>query len=374
MRNISIVVGLGCGDEGKGTVVNSLCIDPENTLVIRTIGGHQCGHMCIYDKIRHIFSNFGSGTLKGVPTYWTEYCTVDPVAVIKEGQVLIEKGIIPKIIYNANAMVTTPFDIIHNINTDSKKGHGTVGVGFGATIQRNEDHYHLNVRDLQFSKIRDEKLKKIMDYYHYITPLNSKAQEYYNNFIEACDMFIQRYTVVENFSQLEADDKDLIFEGGQGIMLDQDYGFFPNVTRSYTTSKNIMEFMHNNDLNGNYICTYYVTRAYQTRHGNGYMTNDGLPTNYIKINPNETNVDTGQQGIFRKAVLDLDILKYALSCDKIYNNSLKRLVITCLDQIIGDKIPITKENNFFMATPKEIGQWLNIQIIKCNDEKGFKLY
>ena len=177
MRKIIIVVGLGFGDEGKGMTVNSLCSDPNNEMVIRMSGGQQCGHTVVTDKIRHVFSSFGSGTLKGVPTYWSEYCTVDPMSVIKEGNKLIEQGITPKIIYNANAMITTPFDVVQNIIVDLNKGHGTVGVGFGATIQRNESHYRLNVRDLYFSKIRDEKLKNILKYYGYTTPLNTKAQK-----------------------------------------------------------------------------------------------------------------------------------------------------------------------------------------------------
>ena len=129
--------------------------------------------------------------------------------------------------------------------------------------------------------------------------------------------------------------------------------------------------------------TYYVTRAYQTRHGIGYMTNADLPISYIKINPNETNVDTGYQGTFRKSVLDLDLLKYALSCDKYYNSdwSPKKLVITCCDQVDEKKnksdeyqIPLTKENKTLCLTPKEIGEELNVfKTIPCDSEKGFLL-
>ena len=115
-----------------------------------------------------------------------------------------------------------------------------------------------------------------------------------------------------------------------------------------------------------------VVRAYQTRHGNGYMSNEGISTKYIKPNPTETNVDTGNQGTFRKSVLDFDLLSYAISCDRQHNTFYdKKLVITCLDQIDGDKIPITKGNELHLATPKEIGQWLNIPVITSNSDEGF---
>ena len=81
---ISVIIGLNYGDEGKGATVNALCNNPLTDLVIRFNGGHQCGHTVVYKNLRHIFSNFGSGTLKGVPTYFSEYCTVNPLAVKKK--------------------------------------------------------------------------------------------------------------------------------------------------------------------------------------------------------------------------------------------------------------------------------------------------
>jgi adenylosuccinate synthase len=374
MNRICIVVGLGFGDEGKGATVNALCSNqPSGSLVVRFNGGHQVGHTVRVGDLLHAFSNFGSGSLQGVPTYWTEYCTVNPVAVIKEGLALLEKGIIPKVYYNANAMVTTPFDIVTNIVSDSKLGHGTVGVGFGTTIKRNEEFHHLYVRDLLFPAIRDAKLKAIMNYYGYTTPLNAISQKNYDNFIDACTQFIEKYDVVENFKQLDRWGDDLIFEGGQGILLDMEYGFFPHVTRSYCTSRNAMEFIRNNGLSDKSIETYYVTRAYQTRHGNGPMTNEGMDISYITPNPKETNVDTGYQGIFRRSVLDYDLLKYALRCDLHHNpDSKKTIVFTCLDQVKESLIPVTKQGVLQSLYPTQLANWLGIFNVKVsNSDKGF---
>ena len=375
MNKNSIIIGLGFGDECKGMTVNSICKDSDNEMVIRFNSGHQCGHTVVYKGINHVFASFGSGTLKGVPTYITEYCTVYPIAIIREAKALLENGITPKIYFNVNAMVTTPFDIVQNHNVEAKNNHGTVGVGFGTTIQRNDDHYHLYVRDLFFPKILEAKLKNILNYYHYVTPLNSKSQQRYDEFINACKEFVATYNVINGFKQIpKVRNKDLIFEGGQGIMLDQEYGFFPNVTRSYTTSRNAMEFIQKNNLNTRKTQTYYITRAYQTRHGNGYMSNESMDISYIKPNPDETNGDSGYQGIFRKTVLDLNLLLYALSCDSYYNPySDKILVITCLDQINDQtQIPITANNELLKLTPDEIGNFLNISnVISCNSEEGF---
>jgi adenylosuccinate synthase len=378
--DISIILGLGFGDEGKGATVNSLCTDHLNTLVIRFNGGHQVGHTAVHNNIRHPFSNFGSGTLKGVPTYWSEYCTVNPLAVLKEGNVLREQGVIPIVFYNSNAMVTTPYDILYNLSNNTILNHGSVGVGFGSTIQRNEDLYHLYVRDLQFPAIRDEKLRQIKKYYFdktgNIQLASKKMNELIEEFKSACDDLVKRFSIVGTRHEVLAllnSGWNLIFEGGQGIMLDQNYGFFPHVTRSNTTSKNAIEIINNYVTEIYILDTYYITRAYQTRHGNGFMSNEGRDISYIKINPNETNVDTGSQGIFRRTVLDLDLLKYAVNCDKCHNSlaSDNHLVITCMDHV-GDKIPATKEGIFKNFIPLEVGAVIGVRdVILSNSDKGF---
>jgi adenylosuccinate synthase len=377
MSNVFIIIGLGFGDEGKGITVNSLCKNPLTTLVVRYNGGHQCGHTVVYKDIRHVFSNFGSGTLKGIPTYWTEYCTVDPKAVLKEGDVLRAQGIKPMIYFDANAMITTPYDIYLNLRDLQNITHGTVGVGFGTTIQRNDDHYHLYARDLLFPKIRDEKLRIIHHYSFSKLDSGLISDSRLDNAIEefklACDDLVNRFKIVDNFNQIpEILTKELIFEGGQGIMLDMDYGFFPNVTRSNTTTKNARALIEKWQIKSPIIKVFYVTRAYQTRHGNGYMTNEGLNTSYIKENLLETNINHGSQGIFRKSVLDLDLLKYALSCDA-YNstNIQSHLVVTCLDQV-PEKFPITIDGELHNFDYEQIKESLDIwNVIPSYSDKGF---
>ncbi len=371
MKNIKICLGAGFGDEGKGATVNSLISHPNNTVVVRFNGGHQVGHTVVHNNIKHPFSNFGSGTLKGVPTYWSEFCTVNPMAVLKEGNILRNYGLKPELILNYNTMVTTPYDIYENIRDNQNLNHGSVGVGFGKTIQRNADNYHLYVRDLQYSKIRDEKLKLIAGYYGF--DINHPSiKSTVDEFKSACDDLINRYAIINDLNYLHFYD-NFIFEGGQGILLDMDYGFFPNVTRSNTTSKNAFELIKQlKNLDG-FINTYYITRAYQTRHGNGYMSNEDLDSSFIKTNPDETNKNDGHQGIFRKTVLDIDLLDYAIVCDKLHNQSHKyNLVITCLDQV-PQKFPVTNNNILIDCDYNKIGNLLGFtkkQIFTSYSDKG----
>ena len=85
----SAVVGLGFGDEGKGLVTDYLCSkNPGSTLVVRTSGGHQVGHTACRDGYKHMFANFGSGTLLCCPTYWDKRCTFEPTGFVKEHGIL----------------------------------------------------------------------------------------------------------------------------------------------------------------------------------------------------------------------------------------------------------------------------------------------
>jgi adenylosuccinate synthase len=362
-ENASIVLGTLFGDEGKGAFVNFLAKQAQKPLIIRFNGGHQVGHTVVLeDGTRHVFSNFGSGTLQGAPTFWSKYCTMSPTGVKREAEELHKRNIHPIVIYDANAMVTTPFDILRNRNLEGALNHGSVGVGFGQTIQRNEDMYHLYVRDLWYPAIRDAKLQNIINKYynHNFDPnedqQNAATRKLYNEFIEACDFVVKNFSI-SNDGLRGLQDCDWIFEGGQGIMLDMDYGFFPHVTRSNTTAKNAVALIkeYRPEL---FIKTFYMTRAYQCRHGNGQMTNEHLDTSYIIDNPDETNVDGGFQGAFRKSVLDIDMLQYAINCDIHENPKSQRiLVVTCLDQV-PPTFPVTRETNVFEIGWKEIVQYI----------------
>jgi len=160
-----------------------------------------------------------------------------------------------------------------------------------------------------------------------------------------------------------------IFEGSQGLLLDQHIGFFPHVTRSNTGTKNILEMCDDPEL-------YLVTRAYQTRHGNGPMTNSSTPHNVVD-NPLETNVSHKFQGEFRKSILDISMLKYGMSRDEgIVNSKKKTLVITCCDHIDGD-FQYTIEGKIYSHQTKEefgaaIADYLGVASVFTIDDPAFE--
>lgn len=307
----SVVIGLGFGDEGKGLVTDWLCRQKESPVVVRYSGGHQVGHCVRTETEKHVFSNFGSGTLAGAPTIWNAK-TIDPVGFCNEYEDIKEFN--PKIIINPKCPVTTPWDKMANIFNNSKTNHSTIGVGFGTTIEREEKHYHLYFGDLFYPEIFKHKLDMITQYY--TTNYNVIKYVELKEFLDACEKII---TLVETHT---ISGKNYIYESSQGLMLDMEYGFFPYVTRSRLGTQ---------ELNVTFNTEYYlVTRGYQTRHGNGPCEK----SEYTPNNIDETNHNNDFQGEFKTRVLDLDTLLYAIKIDdNIRESRKKNLVITCLDQM-----------------------------------------
>lgn len=346
MKKSFIVVGLGYGDEGKGLVTDYLCSLYPQALVVRFSGGHQAGHTVVSSTgQRHVFSSFGSGSLRGNPSYWSRYCTFNPSALIAEYQSLIALGASPTLFIDALAMVTTPYDIAYNRAVEHINNHGSCGVGVGPTIERNslDVPYKCFAQDMLYPVVMKHRLEIIHQYYQNKAKADGRSGllDAYLAFVAELDLSLffdhveqtlQKVIIVseqEIFSRFET----VIFEGSQGILLDQEYGFFPHVTRANTTSKNAMALISQHDLGDPQV--YYITRAYLTRHGNGPMANEGSCLPLINTEK-ETNIQNDWQGNFRRSILDIDMINYALQCDANYTaNVSKHLVVTCLDQLQG---------------------------------------
>ncbi len=342
-----VVVGALFGDEGKGLVTDFICSRVEKPLVIRYSGGQQAGHTVVLDGKSHVFSNFGSGTLRGAPTYWAPTATFDPVGMMKELKILLAMGLFPKLFIDERCPMTTPYDKMHNRALNLKNGHGTCGVGVGATIERQEKLHSLTAGDLGSQFVFETKLEAVRKYYDSIYENKMKVRnkgvvttlvttnpniepvsldDFYGALAEMLSS--PHVTIVPRIPHGSAYDSR-VFESSQGLMLDPGIGFFPHVTRIPVGVPHVLD-MHPDPT------AFVVTRAYTTRHGNGPMPNDGLPHN-IKDNPAETNVNNRWQGEFRRGLLDVDVLKYAIGRDGFLRNTSKRvLVVTCLDHVQGD--------------------------------------
>lgn len=329
------VIGVGYGDEGKGATVNYLS-RPSST-VIRFNGGAQAGHTVVHNGLRHVFSHFGSGTLKGAKTHLSRFFVCNPLGFINEYKCLIKNKIEPQISVDQNSYVTTPYDIYVNREIEKKRGnnrHGSVGIGFGETIERSERGFPLFVRDLLDEKLLWEKLKDISHYY-FNRFIHLDLGAHFNDrwfplheFVEECQLFLNHINIIDD-EEIIKKEKDIIFEGAQGLMLDPEYGTMPYCTRSNCGLKNIIQLIGNTPLD-----IYYVTRPYTTRHGVGPLPYEcSKPYDNIIDHTNEPNL---YQGPLRYAPLNIgDISRVVQSDVSKLPNDLSHIygVMTCMDQL-----------------------------------------
>ena len=314
-------------------VTDHLCSRPqENCIVVRFSGGQQAGHTVMLNGKKHVHSNYGSGTLRGKPSYFTEHCSIYPNTIYKEERAFNNHDIEPTLIIHPLAKLTTPFDVAYNRITEVKKNHGSCGLGIGATMHRhNSTGYKLFAIDTTNPVLLEQKLYQIYIYYKSIvSPEDSQAFEeiaqkelgLFNHALKCISFQIQDYGVLKRFT-------NIIFEGSQGVLLDMDHGIFPNVTYANTTSKNALAIC---SMLGVIPSMYYVTRCYQTRHGYGWMSDE---KDLSLINSTEEiNTYNGWQKDFRTGEFDYDLINYSLEIERIYTGYGvgKNLVVTCLDQ------------------------------------------
>src|SRR4051794_33587520 len=109
-----IVVDLGFGDAGKGSVVDFLVREHQTHTVVRFNGGAQAAHNVVLpDGRHHTFSEFGSGTfVPGVRTHLSRFMLVDPAALLAEERHLRSLGVsdaFERLSVDGRAIVVTPF-------------------------------------------------------------------------------------------------------------------------------------------------------------------------------------------------------------------------------------------------------------------------
>lgn len=349
MNQAHVVIGSNLGDEGKGVYTDYF--STADSIVVRFNGGAQAGHTVqMPDGKRHVFGHFGAGTFRGAATYLSRFFAVHPMLFVKELNKL--SGLLadaPIVYLDEAAAVTTPFDVMLNQAIENKRGaarHGSCGVGFGETIERSEKFGALNVIDLHDRAKLKDYLLSVRDSY---VPdraavlgidLSSMPYLYHDGIIDA---FLANVDTMHVFTktadQGELKGKRLVFEGAQGLGLDQHFGHFPHVTRSNCGLKNVIKMAQ--ELEINKLTTTYVTRAYLTRHGAGPLSNEVAKLSGFSVD-DKTNIDNEFQQKLRFAPLNIDELERRIMDDLVDSffagiHVCPQLAITCVDQLIPDQ-------------------------------------
>lgn len=121
---------------------------------------------------------------------------------------------------------------------------------------------------------------------------------------------------IKAFPEIAKKYKNIIFEGSQGILLDQTYGVMPWCTPADVTSKNALKLIKEFTSGACFkIDFFYVSRPYITRHGPGPLLCD---SEILSIeDPN--NPYNEYQKSFRSCKLSVDLLMHSLRIDSLAN-------------------------------------------------------
>jgi adenylosuccinate synthase len=324
-----ITVGLQFGDEGKGATVDYLCRTRKVDLVVRYSGGSQCGHTVVTpDGKKHTFAQFGSGTLSGVPTYVGPMVIVNPPAFMREKYHLQELGVDAPhtmITFSPDCLITTVYHQLLNRTreTSRQERHGSCGHGIGETR-----HYWLKYGDdaITLDDLTNRRrLRNKLELLRKRTLLE----------LQSCDADMTLPHVTTILSSLKMCEgwmptgempvfDDTVFEGAQGVLLDEWHGFHPHTTWSTVTAYHAYEMCEHADQ----IYTLGVARVFTIRHGVGpHPTYD--PNIRVK---DENNPDNPWQGRIRFGHLDLPLLQYAADVCDIYG-MLNGIAINGVDQV-----------------------------------------
>jgi adenylosuccinate synthase len=339
------VIGANFGDEGKGLLTDYLAArDPAGTVVVRFNGGAQAGHTVVTPAgRRHVFHHFGAGTLAGARTFLSRHVIVNPFLWGKERTELPELA--GPMDVDRRAMLTTPFDMLVNQEAERFRGggrHGSCGVGINETVERCAGPLATTVADIgDPNRLRDllagiadrapERLDQLgvppSPFFREMVRSESLVAGY----LDACEQFRRLEHLVDGPAGLR-DFGHVVFEGAQGLLLDERHRFFPHVTRSRTGLHNVAQIA--DEIGLRELDVVYVTRTYMTRHGAGPFPTERPGLSF----PDPTNAPNEWQGALRFGDPDLPLMAESIAADLSGADGLSVspcLAVTCLDQVPG---------------------------------------
>lgn len=379
---VYIVAGLAYGDEGKGTMVDYLCRYHGASLVVRYNGGPQAAHNVVLpDGRHHTFAQFGSGTfIPEVETYISEHMLIEPFAMLNEAEVLASKGVtdaLNRVIVNPKSTIITPWHWMANRIRELNRGdqrHGSCGMGVGEARRDRLGGIFFEVFDLLRSGGRD--ILEVIKRCHLSECANlvnsDKARDLYKMMEAEDPNKLWRFYQVEWLPRVEIASYDIVnsfhktvvFEGAQGVLLDETHGFGEYTTWTDCTFNNAYEILNHYGAGKSVDVTRIgVVRSYYTRHGPGPFVTEKEPAGLNGISdPTDINNPSNEwQGELRVGYFDIPALRYALRVI----GGVDYLAITHLDLVDPKRwlycdSYVSGLNSFGDISPKLMENWRSL--------------
>ncbi len=340
--SVDVLLGLQWGDEGKGKIVDYLT--PKYDVIARFQGGPNAGHTLKFGDTKHVLHQIPSGIFHaGSKNVIGNGVVLDPITFQKEIIALekFENYDKSALCLSKKVQLILPTHRVLDAAYENAKGKDKIGStlkGIGPTYTDKISRNGLRIGDVLSPNFKEkyEKLKQlhfsILERFDHQFELDEEESK----FFEAIE-FLKQFELVDSEYYLNGkinEGKKVLAEGAQGSMLDIDFGSYPFVTSSNTTTAAACTGLGVSVKKIGEV--FGVFKAYCTRVGSG-----PFPTELhdeigekIRKNGGEFGATTGRPR--RCGWLDLPALKYAVMI-----NGATRLYMMKADVLSGfDEIKV----------------------------------
>jgi adenylosuccinate synthase len=333
----TVVVGAQWGDEAKGKIVDFLAADAD--VVVRYNGGNNAGHTVVAGDQTYKLHLIPCGILYPNTTcIIADGQVIDPQVLVAEIDGLEQRGVSAKgLKVSLNAHVIMPYHKLLDGLEEARKGGkaiGTTNRGIGPVYADKASRIGIRISELidpkRFAARLSENLKfknDLLTKIYGVEPLDEAMilAEY-----QAYADRIRPFAANTNYIVFEATcaDKEVLFEGAQGTLLDIDYGTYPYVTSSHVTAGGACLGTGVGPMGIDRVVG--IVKAYTTRVGAGVFPTeqDNAIGEYIREKGHEYGTTTGRPR--RCGWLDSVAVRYAAMA-----NGLSEIAMTLLDVLGG---------------------------------------
>ena len=336
------VIGTQWGDEGKGKIVDWLSSKAD--VVVRFQGGNNAGHTIVIDDKVFKLNLLPSGIIRGKKCIIGNGVVLDPWALIDEIKNLESQGLDinhKNLLIAENVCLILPIHkIIDEIN-ELSRGNETIGTtkkGIGPAYEDKVGRRSIRLCDLHNKSLIEKKIRDLVKFH-------SPRLNEYGKKIDAekllsdlsnLSIYLRKFSspVWKLLNELGEKNKFILFEGAQGALLDIDFGTYPYVTSSNTSSGQIFSGTGFGIKKDHRV--FGITKAYTTRVGSGPFPTELTDTigDYLGEKGNEFGTVTKRKR--RCGWFDVNLVKQSVKISGITNIVLTKLDV--LDELEFIKI------------------------------------
>ena len=356
----TVIVGAQWGDEGKGKIVDLLARDSD--LVCRYQGGPNAGHTIVVGEETYRIRQVPTGIIRGKASAIGAGCVVDPAVLIGEIDELEGRGLQTEglVFVSGNAHLIMPWHVALDGARERRLGKlqiGTTRRGIGPAYADKATRIGIRVQDLADPKILREKIELA------VAEKNVWLERVYDLEPFAADDVLD--TLLGHAERIRPwiadtsllvdralhDERRVLFEGGQGTLLDLDHGTYPFVTSSSPIAAGAAVSFGIGPSRIDQVLG--VAKAYVTRVGEGPFPSEieGEAQARVRELGHEFGTVTGRER--RCGWLDLVALRFAVRVNGITSLALTKLdVLSTFSELpvcVRYRLPDGRETEEFPA-------------------------